>query len=219
MPPISASVAAHHQQQAMSGWCCTPHTRRMSGVSEHSFVPDNDPPYQPFYCEENVWLLAQDQRCGPGERLVALITGAQGHVAMWQQKLAEAPGEPVLWDYHVVLFVADRAGWNAWDFECTLGMPIPAATWLTSCFPYQDRIPPRYQPRFRVLPAAEYVATLRSDRSHMRQDDGTYAKPPPSWTPPGGGQESNLVQFVDLRQTFVGEVMDLSGLGQRLLTP
>lgn len=179
-------------------------------------MPESDPPYQPFYCEENIWLLAQDPRCGPGERLVALITGAPGHVAMWHQKPADAPGEPLLWDYHVVLIVAATDGWQVWDFECDLGMPIPAVTWLSSCFPYQERIPPRYQPRFRVMAADTYVATLRSDRSHMRQDDGTFAKPPPSWAPPGGGLASNLVQFVDLRQTFVGEVMDLAGLRQRL---
>jgi hypothetical protein len=181
-------------------------------------VPANDPPYQPFYCEENIWLLAQDPRCGPGERLVALITGSDGHVAMWHQKPAAAPGEPLLWDYHVVLFVAGALGWLAWDFECDLGMPVAAPTWLTACFPFQDRLAPRYHPRFRIMPANDYVRTLRSDRSHMRLDDGSFAKPPPAWAPPGGGQDSNLVQFVDLRQTFVGEVMDLGGLQQRLAT-
>lgn len=179
-------------------------------------MPDDDPPYQPFYCEENIWLLAQDPRCGPGERLVALITGTQGHVAMWHQRPAVAAGEPLLWDYHVVLLVAGTACWQVWDFECDLGMPVGAARWLTSCFPFQDRVPSRYQPRFRVLPAGQYIATLRSDRSHMRRDDGTYAKPPPSWSPPGGGSDSNLVHFVDLEQTFVGEVLDLSGLRRRL---
>jgi hypothetical protein len=173
-------------------------------------------PYQPFYCEENVWLLAQDPRCGDGERLVALITGTEGHVAMWHQRPAEAPGEPLLWDYHVVLFARDATGWQAWDFECDLGMPIAAPLWLSSCFPHQDRLPPRYRPRFRVIAASDYIATLRSDRSHMRGDDGTYTRTPPPWAPPGGGLDSNLVQFVDLRQTFVGEVLDLDGLIHRL---
>lgn len=178
-------------------------------------MPD-DPPYQPFYCEENIWLLAQDPRCGDGERLVVLITGTEGHVAMWRQKPADGPGEPLLWDYHVVLITGGTAGWQVWDFECDLGMPVAAATWLSSCFPYQDRIPARYRPRFRVMAANEYVANLRSDRSHMREEDGSYAKAPPPWTPPGGGFDSNLVQFVDLRQTFVGEVLDLSTLARRL---
>jgi hypothetical protein len=177
--------------------------------------PTSQPPYQPIYCEENIWLLAQDPRCGTGERLVALITGAAGHVAMWHQKPAEAPGEPLLWDYHVVLLVRDTA-WRVWDFECDLGMPVAAGTWLAACFPHQERIPARYRPRFRVMPAHDYVATLRSDRSHMRDDDGAYAKPPPPWQPPGAGAGSNLVQFVDLDQTFVGDVLDLPALQRRL---
>lgn len=188
----------------------------MAHVAEHPGVRDDDPPYQPFYCEENIWWLAQDPRCGDGERLVALITGADDHVAMWHQKPADGPGEPLLWDYHVVLLVRTGDTWQVWDFECDLGMPKPAEPWITACFPYQDRVPPRYRPRFRVMAASEYVATLRSDRSHMREDDGTYVKPPPPWSPPGGGLDSNLVQFVDLRQTFVGDVLDLDGLRRRL---
>ena len=187
----------------------------MAGSLTIGIVPD-DPPYQPFYCEENAWLLAQDPRCGPGERLVMLITGTTGHVAMWRQRPAEAPGEPLLWDYHVVLAVCGVDGWQVWDFECDLGMPIAAATWLDACFPHQERISAGFRPRFRVMPAAEYVATLRSDCSHMRAADGSYAKPPPTWAAPGGGFDSNLVQFVDLRQTFVGAVTDLTGLRQRL---
>lgn len=179
-------------------------------------MPDQDPPYQPFYCEENIWLLAQDPRCGEGERLVALITGADGHVAMWQQKPAHGPGEPVLWDYHVVLVVRAGGTWRVWDFECTVGMPLAADSWIAACFPHHDGLPLGYRPRFRVMLASEYVATLRSDRSHMRTGDGSYARPPPPWSPPGGGIDSNLVHFVDLRQTFVGEVLDLPGLRSRL---
>lgn len=190
-------------------------SRRVPQHGDPNRVPDDDPPYQPFYCEENIWLLAQDPRCGDGERLVALITGTQGHVAMWQQKPADGPGEPLLWDYHVVLLVRSGA-WQVWDFEYDQGMPALAETWMTTCFPHQDRIATRYRPRFRVMPATEYVTTLRSDRSHMRTGDGTFAKPPPAWPPPGGGFDSNLVHFVDLRQTFVGEVLDLGGLRQRL---
>jgi protein N-terminal glutamine amidohydrolase len=179
-------------------------------------MAETDPPYQPFYCEENIWLLAQDPRCGDGERLVALITGAEGHVAMWHQKPADGPGEPLLWDYHVVLLVRSATTWQVWDFESDLGMPLAAESWIAACFLHQDRIPLRYRPRFRVMPASEYVATLRSDRSHMRDEDGSYAKTPPPWLPPGGGIDSNLVHFVDLKQTFVGEVLDLPSLRQRL---
>ena len=177
--------------------------------------PAYQPHYQPYYCEENMWLLAQDPRCGDGERLVALITNPSGQFAMWHQRPANGPGEPLLWDYHVVLLVQNH-GWQVWDFECDLGLTVPALDWCNACFPYQHTIRPAYHPHFRVMSAANYVATLRSDRSHMRDAKGNYNKPPPPWSPPGGGSDSNLAQFIDLRQPLVGEIYDLAGLKQKM---
>ena len=53
------------------------------------------PAYQPYYCEENIWRLAQDPRCGDGERLVALITNRSGQFAMWHQRPAKGSEEPL----------------------------------------------------------------------------------------------------------------------------
>ena len=186
--------------------------------NEHPNAPTGpayQPHYQPYYCEENMWLLAQDPRCGDGERLVALITNPSGQFAMWHQRPANGPGEPLLWDYHVVLLVQNH-GWQVWDFECDLGLTVPALDWCNACFPYQHTIRPAYHPHFRVMSAANYVATLRSDRSHMRDAKGNYNKPPPPWSPPGGGSDSNLAQFIDLRQPLVGEIYDLAGLKQKM---
>ena len=66
-------------------------------------------------------------------------------------------------------------------------------------------------PIFRVMSAADYVANLRSDRSHMRDANGNYHKPPPPWSPPGGGSDTNLAQFIDLNQPVPGEIYDLAG--------
>jgi hypothetical protein len=180
-------------------------------------MADPGPSYQPFYCEENIWRLAQDPRCGEGERLVALITGGEGNFAMWHQRPASGPGEPLVWDYHVVLLVDDRA-WRVWDFECDLGMPLPAEAWLYACFPHQDHIPRRYRPWFRVMRAGEYIDTLCSDRSHMRDAGGRYLEAPPAWAPPGNGG-SNLARFIDPKGDFIGEVVDLTGLRRRLEEP
>ncbi len=160
-------------------------------------------------------MLAQDARVGSGERLVALITGESGRFAMWHQRPADSPEAPLLWDYHVVLLAQDH-GWQAWDFECDLGMPLAVLPWFEACFPRQEQVHPGYRPRFRVMAAADYISTLRSDRSHMRDENGAFLKPPPSWAPPGGGLDSNLVQFVDPQAAFIGEVLDLAALRQRL---
>ncbi len=169
-----------------------------------------DPLHQPFYCEENIWHLAQDPRCGPGRRLVLVLGGTSGRFAMWRQRAAPAPGEPVTWDYHVVLLVYD-GGWQAWDLDSDMGTPLALKSWLSASFPHQDRVRPGFHPRFRMLPAEEYVATLRTDRSHMRDDDGGWLHPPPSWPPPGSGG-SNVLALADIRQSTPGTVRDRAGL-------
>jgi hypothetical protein len=50
--------------------------------------------HQPFWCEENIWHLAQDPAVAGGERLVLVITGAGGGVACWHQKAGRAPVDP-----------------------------------------------------------------------------------------------------------------------------
>ena len=177
---------------------------------DHDASPTNRPAYQPFYCEENIWHLAQDPRCGPSERLVLVISGTSGRFAIWRQRAAPMKGEPMTWDYHVVL-LARSNGWQLWDLDSDLGAPTPAGDWLAKSFPHQDRVRPGFQPRFRVLPAEEYVATLRSDRSHMRDAEGRWLQPPPPWPPPGNGG-SNVLALADVTRPSSGTVLDCAGL-------
>ncbi len=178
------------------------------------------PDYQPFYCEENVWRLCQDQRLGGAEALVAVITGAgrvgaERRCAFYHQRCAAAPGEPVLWDFHVVLLVRTR-GWQVWDLDSGLGAPVAAGDYLAATFGDQQLIPAALRPRLRLIDAAAYVSQLRSDRSHMRDRAGRYLQPPPPWPPPGGGREHNLAAFLDPELPFLGEVVTLDGLRARL---
>jgi hypothetical protein len=138
--------------------------------------------YQPFWCEENIWHLAQHPAVARAERLVVVITGARHEVACWHQRAGEE-GAPVLWDYHVVLAsrAGDDAGWQIWDLDGRLGYPVAARTWLRTTFPYADRVPAAFQPRFAAIPAEDYVARFGSDRSHMRDAKGAWLKTPPPW--------------------------------------
>ena len=102
-------------------------------------MQDNqDLPYQPFYCEENIWQLAQraDLFAGPCE--VVVIVGPRSasgrnepRVACWFQRAA-AEGEPVLWDYHVVLAhqPVDGGEVEVWDLDTRLPCPCPASLWM-----------------------------------------------------------------------------------------
>lgn len=136
-------------------------------------------PYWPYYCEENAWHAAQ--RClgeaGPVE--VWLVSNRGRTCALWAQRAAPAPDEPVLWDYHVVV----RAGGYVLDPDCTAGARLAAEAWLTATFPHAASVRPRFRPAFRVLDAARYLTLFASDRRHMRDAAGVFQQPPPPWPP------------------------------------
>jgi hypothetical protein len=166
--------------------------------------------HQPFWCEENIWHLAQHPAPGAGERLVLVISGAGGEVACWAQRAGRA-GRPILWDYHVVLAVRWEDGWRIWDLDTRLGCPLPAATWLHGTFPCPDRVLPAFQPRFAVIPAATWIASFGSDRAHMRDAGGGWQRPPPPWPPIHAGDLSLEAAVQQARNGI-----DLAGLLARL---
>jgi hypothetical protein len=159
---------------------------------------------QPYYCEENIWWLAQDDSL-PAQREVLVITNARRQVIMQHQR-----ARPIAWDYHVVLLTEGR---DLWDLEHDLGMPVPLVSWIDASFP--RAAPAIYRPRFRIVAAEEYVRELRSDRSHMRDAHGRWSAPPPPWPCIGEG-EPNLERFIDLDDPFLGVIASLDELRARI---
>jgi hypothetical protein len=153
-----------------------------------------DRKYQPFYCEENAWWLVKERG---GHAL--FVSNAALEVAMLHQRAAPV-GELVVWDYHVVALVDGEVH----DPDTRLGMPVALAGYLAASFP-----PMGMAPRFRVVAAADLMATFTTDRSHMRRPNGGYTQPPPPWNPPRApGHDMNLMRFVDMNDDIAGEVMD-----------
>lgn len=167
--------------------------------------------YAPYYCEENVWWLAQEKREGEARAEVAIVTNAARSVVFAAQRASE-DGLPITWDYHVVLASFSPRGTEVWDLDCVLGMPLPARTWLEASFP--SEAPPRLHPRFRVVSAERYVAELASDRHHMRGPDGAWLVRPPPWDPIGGGRD-DLARWLDLDDATYGPAIDLRALRER----
>src|SRR5262245_30375274 len=95
---------------------------------------------QPFYCEENVWHLCQEPALASRRRDVVFVANAEGACPMWRQKAGR--GKPIVWDYHVVLLAWDPP--EIWDVDCTLGVPLPAITWLQKSF--HPGVPPPFLP-------------------------------------------------------------------------
>ncbi len=200
--------------------------------------------YQPFYCEENVWCLAQraDLVTGPAEvvfifgpdhpdgrsRAGGSLAEAMGspsgcrleaRVACWYQRAARE-GEAVLWDYHVILAERRPAAPGAepaviiWDLDTRLPCPCPAALWIAATFQDAARVPARYQPRFRVIASDVYVRELATDRSHMRDARGRWRRAPPPWDPPGA-PAMNLASWTSGAPDGPGVVLDRAGLEDR----
>lgn len=155
-------------------------------------------PYTPYYCEENAWrlLAATSLVSGPAEAV--LVSNAERAVACWGQRAAP-PGEPVLWDYHVVvveLAAGDLSEARVWDPDCVASPVLPVGRWLELTFLAPGEVVARFRPRFRPVPRARWVAELATDRSHMRGPDGAWRAPPPPWDPPGA-PGMNLFEWLD----------------------
>lgn len=168
--------------------------------------------YTPFWCEENVWWLAQEPREGVVHAEVAFVSNRHRTVALWSQRAAATPDLPVVWDYHVVLATFGARGVEVHDLDSTLGAPVPASRWLDGTF--RGDVAAAFAPRFRVMDAARYVEAFSSDRSHMRSPDGAWLAPPPPWEPVTNGP-SNLLRLVDVEAPGLGDVIDLPTLRAR----
>jgi hypothetical protein len=169
--------------------------------------------YTPYYCEENVWRLCSHPALGGGERAVAFVSNPARAVALFNQRAARALGEPVLWDYHVVLLTRGVDGPLAWDLDTTLGLPVTLGAWLEGTFGVESEMPMVLRPLFRLVDAETYRERLSSDRSHMRRPDGNLSQPAPPWPPIGAaGTDGNLFRFVDMQQEFIGRVVDRAEL-------
>ncbi len=166
--------------------------------------------YAAYYCEENVWFLLQDARLTEGHAV--FVINAEHSVALWSQRASPRRDGLVLWDYHVVALARVDDRWCVLDLDSTAGSPIEVAAWLEASFPFAGAVPEDVEPMFRVVPAAELFSTFRTDRSHMRSEDGWLVEPP-HWPPLS--DDSNLSDYLDVAQPAPGEVLDLSALLRR----
>jgi len=175
-------------------------------------------PYQPYYCEENVWKLLEGDHLSGRERFALVVSNTEGACPMWTQRHSPDPGRPVVWDYHVVALTRDGDSICLWDLDSELGRPLSLGAWLEGTFPRVERLPSRFRPRFRIVPAPIYLEVFSSDRSHMRDEEGEWKRPPPEW--PAIFREDrgmNLDRFTDMEADFVGDVSPYWELRSRLL--
>jgi protein N-terminal glutamine amidohydrolase len=166
-----------------------------------------EPKYQANYCEENIWQLARQPELQQLERFAVFISNVGKCFAMWEQKSGKS-GEPVMWDYHVIL-VTRGESLQIWDLDSTLGYPVAAQDWMKKSFGGANAMPESFHPMFRIVEATTFLEEFSSDRSHMLLDENTYREPIPSWPAIGDDKPANLHRFINMNFPFVGEVFDL----------
>jgi protein N-terminal glutamine amidohydrolase len=165
--------------------------------------------YQAFYCEENVWRLLAREELGDRRTWAVIVSSLSGHFVALRQKAGRHADGLVCWDYHVLAVVDDSDGTRlALDLDSDLPFPSSLGHYLDESFPRRLSVP--QQPQFRLVESAEYLASLVSDRSHMRSPDGNYTAPPPPWPAPGGNGPSTFMSWIDPSSNSPGTVYDLA---------
>ncbi len=173
--------------------------------------------YCAFFCEENVWHLAMHSALyvdgvavDASHRRAVFITNAEASVCMWGQRA----GEPVVWDYHVVLLALVDARWLVIDQDSTLASPLALAAWLDASFgpaqPSATSFSSEFVPQFRVVTVEALRATFASDRSHMLNGA---APPAPPW--PAIRCDSatmTLPRYLDVRDDIAGRWLTRAAL-------
>ena len=193
--------------------------------------------YQAYFCEENIWHLAQ--RLGG---LVLVISNEHQNVAVWEQKLSEEQAQvpdsgpetnqesanPVLWDYHVILAAnlqSEAEGPYNWkhlsetariyDFDTRLSFPTPIQDYFAQSFrPLDPSVPEQFRPQFRSLDSRHYIESFDSDRAHMKNENGEWAALPPDWPPIRclNDQRRSLAELRDFKNEKPEEILILKDL-------
>lgn len=157
--------------------------------------------YTAQYCEENVWWLMR-AAAGSGDAAAyaaVFVSNERRAVAISGQRAASPPGGTVVWDYHVVAVRLPAAGRRplVLDLDSTVGYPADAAEYARRSFP---PVREAFRRRYRLVPAATYLAEFASDRSHMRAAAGAggWLAPPPPYAPIRTDRSQNcLDSFID----------------------
>ncbi|XP_077364294.1 protein N-terminal glutamine amidohydrolase [Festucalex cinctus] len=162
--------------------------------------------YSSCYCEENVWqlceLVRREQRAPLQELLVVFISNDNRTVPLWKQKSARGE-QPVIWDYHVLLLHA-RPGREAaiYDLDSLLPFPCGLQLYAARALRSERGLQPAYHRKLRVVPADCFLWNFASDRTHMKNGDGSWKMPPPPYPPIStADSHMNLDDFICMEPT------------------
>ncbi|KAM9188223.1 protein N-terminal glutamine amidohydrolase-like isoform 3-T3 [Mergus octosetaceus] len=99
-----------------------------------------------------------------------------------------------------------------YDLDTVLPFPCPFDTYSTEAFRLDDSLHPEFHRKIRMIRADLYLETFASDRSHMKDADGKWQKPPPSYPCiETADSKMNLDDFISMNpKVGWGSVLPLS---------
>ncbi|XP_034400411.1 protein N-terminal glutamine amidohydrolase-like isoform X2 [Cyclopterus lumpus] len=159
--------------------------------------------YTSCYCEENVWKLCEfvrTEKTPPLDELFAVfISNENRMVPLWKQKSGRGD-HPVIWDYHVVLLqIRLNSPSLVYDLDTELSFPCSLNLYAAQALRSDRNIKPAYHRKLRVVPADSFLLNFASDRSHMKNSDGSWRMPPPPYLPIRTTEcQMNLEDFISM---------------------
>ncbi|XP_058687214.1 protein N-terminal glutamine amidohydrolase isoform X8 [Poecile atricapillus] len=160
--------------------------------------------YTSCYCEENVWKLCdyiRSQDRHPLEEFYAVFISNDRRM-----------------DYHVILLHVTSGEQNfIYDLDTVLPFPCPFDVYSVEAFRLDDSLRPEFHRKIRMIRADLYLKTFASDRSHMKDADGKWQKPPPPYPCiETADSKMNLDDFISMNpEVGWGSVFSLSDFVHR----
>uniref|UniRef100_A0A3B3DAG9 Protein N-terminal glutamine amidohydrolase n=1 Tax=Oryzias melastigma TaxID=30732 RepID=A0A3B3DAG9_ORYME len=120
-------------------------------------------------------------------------------VPLWKQKSGHED-RPVIWDYHVILLkVGVKSDAVIYDLDSVLPFPCNLRLYAAQALRSDRTLRPKFHRKLRVVPAHCFLLNFASDRSHMKNADGTWKMPPPSYRPIQTAESKmNLDDFISM---------------------
>ncbi|XP_072266771.1 protein N-terminal glutamine amidohydrolase isoform X2 [Pyxicephalus adspersus] len=175
--------------------------------------------------EENVWKLCEhirDQSARPLQEFYAVfLSNDKRMIPIWKQQCGR-PGEPVIWDYHVILLhVCSRGQSMIYDLDSVLPFPCPCELYIKEALRSDENIRRDFRRKLRLTQADEFLRTFASDRSHMKYSGNKWKKPPPPYPCIQTAESSmNLDDFISMDPAVgYGKVYTLEEFKERFSTP
>ena len=146
--------------------------------------------YTKFYCEENIWKLAEhvSKNCTDFSKCYVIIaSNAKKRVPFFHHKTGKVDNMYLqIWDYHLfIIWKESKEQVVVYDLDTCLPAPIAFHQYvqLSLQLDVMKRMTEDFQRSYRILKGQDYLSYFASDRSHMVESNGSYYAPPPAHDP------------------------------------